>query len=422
MNTTEEFALISCLLNKPEFMERISSKIKPEYFEDEFCKTIYSKMFDLCVFTVPVLVRELKNKIQFKDILETQSLLNLVTKSTVESYAYIVIENYKTRAIKNLILDNKIDCISEKISEIQKLTFFEEKEVDESNEFLKNVEERYSGVEDTRNIKTGFFNIDSQIDGFRKSEAIFIGGRPGSGKTTIGMNIAYNMAVAKHKILFCSIEMGAIELHERLVKSITKINDYKKMSNQEFEKIARVSRKIKESLPIKIYDKPGMTIEDIIFKAKKETEENGVDCIFIDHLAILKSSRNFKSRYEEVSYLSGRIKALARELDIPIICLVQLNRALEGRDIKAPGMYDIRDSGSVEQDGDIIAFVYRPEYHLKDKEPDNKNSPEYAKWEAEMLEVAGKAQFIIAKNRRGFVGRFKFGFDGQNYTFYEREE
>jgi replicative DNA helicase len=290
-------------------------------------------------------------------------------------------------------------------------------EKNESDEFLKNVEQRYRGEKDERLIKTGFRNLDYSIDGFRKSEFVIIGGRPGAGKTTIGMNLAYQMAKDKNKVLFFSLEMGKIELHERLVKSITKITDYKKITEPEFEKIVRVSRAIKERLPLDVCDKPGITIEKIIY----ETKTRKPDVVFIDHLSILKSAKRFNSRYEEVSYLSARLKQLAREFDIPVVCLCQLNRALEGRELKAPTMADLRDSGSIEQDADIVCFVYRPEYHLKDKEPDDKNSKQYESWLEAMQEAKGKAQFILAKNRRGLLGRFDFGFDGATYTFYERD-
>ena len=279
MNTTEEYAFISCLLNKPELIDRVSSKIKPEYFEDDCCRVIYSKMLELASFNTPLLAKELKDVVSFKELLEIDSILNIVKPNIIDGYGYCILENYKNRQIKKLIESNNFDDMSSKIDDIRQITYFEEDDCDECEEYLKNVEERYNGEKDTRNIPTGFFNIDSQIDGFRKSELIIIGGRPASGKTTFGINLAYNMAKAKNKVLFCSLEMGKIELHERLVKSITKINNYKKMTPQDFEKIVKTSRAIKERLPLIIYDKAGMTIENIIYKAKQEK----YDVIFIDH-------------------------------------------------------------------------------------------------------------------------------------------
>ena len=410
---TEEQVLIGMLLNAPKFIERVSSKIKPEYFLENAMGRLFAEIINGNT-NPPELAK--KCGVRLNEIIDMQGVQLLVTKELIDAYGYFIFEQHKKIEISYLLKQEPIDI--DAIEQVQKQTFFDTEEKNESEEYLKNVEERYTGKEDTRNYPTGFSNIDEKIEGFRKSEAIFIGARPGVGKTAFGMNIAYNIAKNKSKVLLCSLEMGAVELHERLVKSITKITDYKSMSEEDFNYIIKISKAIKERLPLIIYDKAGMTIEDIISKCK---EIEDLQVVIIDHLAILRSSKTFKSKYELVSYLSSRLKQLARELDIPVICMCQLNRVLEGRDIKAPTLADIRDSGSVEEDGDIVAFIYRPEYHLAQREPDNKNSDDYVKWEQEMDAVRGKAEFIVAKNRRGYTGRFKLGFDGKTYTFYERE-
>lgn len=405
----EEKAFISCLLNRPELIQAVN-KIKPFYLSAGICQDIYKELLN-GNFSIPLIAKNIHRDL--KELIEIQEIVTLPNKNTVNGYAYYIFEQYKKNKIKNLLAQNIVDIRA--IEQVQKETYLEEEAIDESEAYLKNAEQRFRGEKDDRNIPTGFGCIDEKIEGFRKSEAIFIGGRPGSGKTSFGVNIAYNMAKNGHKVLFCSIEMGVIELHERIIKHITGLYDYRKMSESDFEKIIKTSKAVKERLPLIIYDKAGMTIEDIAFKARESSSE----IVFIDHMAILKSSLSFKNRYEEVSYLSARIKQLARELDIPVICLCQLNRNLESREIKSPTMADIRDSGSVEQDGDIIGFIYRPEYHLREREPDNKNSKEYAKWLEDIEAVKGKAQFIIAKNRRGITDRFSLKFDGKTYSFYE---
>lgn len=415
MIETEEYAFISCLLSKPELINRVSSKIRPEYLSDELCKTIYNKMLELGNFSIPLLSKELKEKISFKSLLDIDQIIGIVTPEIIDGYGYYIVENWKQSEIKKILSSDNIDDISSRIDDLKQITYFEEEEEDESTACLTSIERRFQGIPDGRTIKTGFASVDEKIEGVKKTELIIIGARPGVGKTVLGINIAYNMAKDKKNVLFCSLEMGKVELHERLLKSITKINNYKTMSQEDFEKIVKVSRAIKERLPLTIYDKPGMTIENIIYKAK----QGKYDIVVVDHLSILKSVQKFKSRYEEVSYLSSRLKVLARETNSPVICLCQLNRALEGREIKAPNMSDLRDSGSIEQDADLIFFIYRPEYHLKDKEPDDKDSDAYYKWEEEMQKVRGKACLILAKNRRGYTGRFNLRFDGTNYTFYE---
>lgn len=411
-----ERVLISCLLNNPSLLNVVSSKIKPEYFDDVFLGNIYKKMLELGAFSTPILAKELN--VEFNLLFDIENMVNFADKTTVEGYGYALLEDYKARTIQKMVSSGKINF--EEIENIRRLSFFDEVVNDESEQFLQVVQKKYAHEKDDRTIKTGFYELDKQIDGFRKSEAIFIGGRPGSGKTTYGMNVAYNMAMSGYKVLFCSLEMAAVELHTRLIKSITKINNYEEMSEKDFNEIIRESKRVKSEVPLFIYDKPGMLWEDIVYKATERHKKEGVDIVFIDHLAILKSTLSFRSRYEEVSYLTAQIKVLARKLDIPVVCLCQLNRALETREIKAPTLSDLRDSGSIEQDGDLIGFIYRPEYHLKDKEPDDITSQEHQKWQMEMDEVKGKAQFILSKNRRGLIGKFKLGFDGANYTFYER--
>lgn len=415
MIETEEYAFISCLLSKPELIDRVSSKIKTEYFSDGACRNIYATMLDLGSFNLPLVGKKLKEKITFKELLDIESMINVVTPNVIDGYGYYILENWKQSEIKKILSCDNIDDISSRIDDLKQITYFDEDEEDESKACLMSIERRFQGVRDDRTIPTGFAAVDAKIDGFRKTELIIIGARPGVGKTVLGVNIAYNMAKDKKNVLFCSLEMGKVELHERLLKSITKINNYKNMSQEDFEKIIKTSTAIKERLPLTIYDKPGMTIENIIYKAK----QGKYDVIVVDHLSILRSVQKFKSRYEEVSYLSSRLKVLARETNSPVICLCQLSRALEGREIKAPNMSDLRDSGSIEQDADLIFFIYRPEYHLKDKEPDDKDSDAYYKWEEEMQKVRGKACLILAKNRRGYTGRFNLRFDGANYTFYE---
>lgn len=412
MVITEEHIFISVLLQRNEYINLVASKIKPEYIQDDTCKKIYQSMLDEPEYTLPSISKA--TGIKFAEILELADQTP-ANRTILDTYGYWILNNYKQAEIKKLANNTGIDDVSARIDELKSLEYYDAKEINESDEFLKNVEDRYSGKEDLRNVKTGYTNIDGKIDGFRNSELVIIGGRPASGKTTFGMNIAYNMAKEGKNVLFCSLEMGKIELHERLCKSITKISDYEKMTPQQFDKLIKVSKAIKERLKLTIYDKPSQTIENIFFVAKQKK----YDVVFIDHLSILKSSKSFKSRYEEVSYLSARLKVLARELDIPVVCLCQLNRALESREIKAPTMADLRDSGSIEQDADLISFVYRPEYHLKQLEPDDQTSKEHEQWQEQLEEVKGKAQVIFAKNRRGFTGKFKFGFDAPTYTFFE---
>lgn len=404
---SEELYLVSNLLYDKKFVPIVAGKIQPDDFDDRFLGDIYAELLqekDVIGISKDLDVKPEK-------IMEIACVCGIGSAFAVRTYGQYIFERNKNRKLKEIANAEQID--TNKLIEVNTKKFDEELPQDESEAYVKMVEDVYSGKPDLLTMHTGFYNVDDKIGGFRKSEAIFIGGRPASGKTTFAINVAYNMARNHQKVLFCSLEMGARELHERLVKHITQISGYKGKTDEEIQKIIKTSKAIKARLPLTIYDKSGMKIEDIFAK----TLDLKPDVVFIDHLAILKSAQRFKSRYEEVSYLSAKIKELARQFDIPVICLCQLNRNLEGRDIKAPTLSDIRDSGSVEQDGDIIGFIYRPEYHLMQQEPDNEK--QHIEWEEKLRAVKGKAKFIIAKNRRGFTGSFLFGFKGETYSFFE---
>lgn len=404
-----EVAFFSCLLNKPEYLDLVKSKIDIAYFSDEESKIVYKAIVEAENLNIPFLAQ--KNGFKIDYLLSIQQQLNIVSEFTVRQYAYGVIEAYKKREIIRLAEQGNVEAINN----IAKLNLEEEKEQDESVEFLHILDDKIQGKEDIRNVRTGYHSIDEKINGIRKSEFIILGARPAMGKTCLGMNLAFNIARQGKKVLFCSIEMNKIDLHERLVKSIVQLgNGIYRPTESQFNEIIRVSKKLKNETPLTIYDKPAMTFEDIVYKVRKDKPE----VLVIDHLAILNSKLMFgKPRYEVVKYLTGNLKALAREMDIPIICLAQLNRTVEGRDIKAPTLSDLRDSGSIEEDADLIFFLHRPEYYLDQARPDDKDK--IASWQQSKDEVKGIAYLSLAKNRRGWTGRFNLKFDGENYLFKE---
>lgn len=407
----EESALISCLLASPERVCLVEGKIKPEYFEDTSIRNIYTAIIELDKKDLVSISKFTKHPLA--NLMELANTFPKVDDQKVNTYGFGVLEQWKKRRRQELILSGETEELADKLKEIDNITFFDDSTVNASEVFLKNAEDRYTGKEDLRNIKTYFYPVDEKIKGFRKSELIIIGGRPGSGKTTLGMNVAYRMAKQGKKVLFCSLEMSEVELHERIVKSITGIYDFENMDSTQWEKLINTSKELYNSTPLMIYDKAGMTIEDIF----RKTYQKKPDIVFVDHLSILRTTKNFTgNRYAEVSYLTGQLKILAREMDIPVVCLCQLNRQVEGRTIKAPNLSDLRDSGSIEQDADIVSFIYRPEYHLRLNEPDD-GTKEHTEWQVELEKVKGKGYWIIAKNRRGYLGRFELKFDGKTYSF-----
>lgn len=395
-----EYALVSCLLNKPKYKVYIS-ELQGNMFEDESLGYIYdniepnddlSKIAKKC------------EKIKFTNLLEIQNLIPIPTEINVKGYAGLVLDDYKTREIKK-IPGLSLDDAEKEIKRLKGLTFFKESKENPAREFLQDLERIYQGMPDLSNIKTGFYKIDDLIRGFRKSELIILGGRPAMGKSTIGLNIAYNMAKEGKNIAFYSLEMATKDLHKRLVKAETGIEDLFKITQADFEKCINASNDI-EKLPLRIYDKADVTVEDIYAHSMKLKAINKIDVMFIDHLSILKSKKSYKSRYEEISDISRQLKVIAKDLDIPVVALCQLNRGVESRDVKIPTMADLRDSGSIEQDADLICFIHRPEYYTLQRNEEPKP------------EEKGKALFSVCKNRRGGVGCVDLRFNQKIPMFY----
>ena len=412
-----EDLFIANLIKQPSLISEIVDKFKPEYILNDNIKKLYSYMIENQDFNLMKMAKDLN--IKPSELIKIEDSLMFARKDELFFICYTLLENYKTIKMREALDSGDKKLLKIVIEDLKDLKFDNEDVIDESEEFLKNEEDRVAGRPDLRLVKTGFNNIDDIIEGVRKSELMIIGARPSAGKTTLGMNIACNMAKEKNKILFFSIEMSKIEMHKKMVYSLT---DIAKPNQQNFEKIIKSSKYIKDKFPLKIIDKAGISIEELVYKAKVEKEKNGVDCIFVDHLAILTSNKNFKSRYELITYISFQLKILAKDLDIPVVALAQLSRGVEQREIKSPNMADLRDSGSIEQDADLICFIHNPEYYLRQREPDDKNSKEWNDWSNNMDKFKGKAQFVVSKNRRGRNGVAKLRTRFEVSKFVDRYE
>ena len=408
LHTQVETAFIACLLNKPENMVLCGQKFKPEYIADAVLRSIYEAIQSENSADLRKLAA--KCNVQLYDLMEVQQLVHKVSDAWFNGLAAQIMEQYKQRKIDEIRQTAKADEVGMLIDEINHLQYFEPQA---SDEYLQNVERIITGKADERLVETCFYNIDRVIGGFRKSELVVIGGRPGSGKTTFALNVAYKMACQGKKVGFFSLEMAEPELMDKLVKAATGLSTY---TESDIGEVVEVKRYI-DGLKLKIYDNPRLKINDIYNICKLEKD---FDCVFIDHLAILQSEKRYNSQYERVTDLSGRLKVMAKELNIPVVALAQLNRGVENRDVKAPTLADLRDSGSIEQDADLVGFIYRPEYHLRQNEPDA-NDAKHATWEEKMRKAEGVAKFILAKNRRGELRNFNFQFRGEIHKFFEEQ-
>jgi replicative DNA helicase len=285
-------------------------------------------------------------------------------------------------------------------------------------------------------IATGLKDLDSKMGGLQSSDLIIVAGRPGMGKTALATNIAYNVARAYRGevqpdgstatanggiVGFFSLEMSAEQLATRIIAERTEVPSSTirrgSISENDFEKIKDVSIEL-QSLPFYVDETGGLSIAQLAARARRLKRQRGLDLLVIDYIQLLQGSqrRASESRVQEVTEITTNLKALAKELNVPIVALSQLSRQVESRDDKRPQLSDLRESGSIEQDADVVMFVFREEYYLANKEP-RPGTEEHLKWQTEMAMVHGKAEIIIGKQRHGPTGTVQVHFDASVTRF-----
>jgi replicative DNA helicase len=284
-------------------------------------------------------------------------------------------------------------------------------------------------------IATGLRDLDNKMGGLQPSDLIIVAGRPGMGKTSLATNIAYNVARAHRDELqpdgtrktvnggivgFFSCEMSAEQLATRIIAERTGIPSSTirrgGISEADFDKIRDYAIEL-QSLPFYVDETGGLSISQLTARARRLKRQKGLDLIVVDYIQLLQgSTRRGDNRVQEVTEITTSLKALAKELNVPVIALSQLSRQVESRDDKRPQLSDLRESGSIEQDADVVMFVFREEYYLANKEP-RPGTPEHEKWQTEMDLAHGKAEVIIGKQRHGPTGTVELHFDGSVTRF-----
>jgi replicative DNA helicase len=285
-------------------------------------------------------------------------------------------------------------------------------------------------------IATGLRDLDTKMGGLQPSDLIVLAGRPGMGKTALATNIAYNIArayvpevqadgttkaVNGGVVGFFSCEMSAEQLATRIIAERTGIPSSSirrgGISEADFEKIRDYSIEL-QSLPFFVDETGGLSISQLTARARRLKRQKGLDLIVVDYIQLLSGSgkKGNDNRVQEVTEITTSLKALAKELNVPVIALSQLSRQVESRDDKRPQLSDLRESGSIEQDADVVMFVFREEYYLANKEP-RAGTPEYEKWQLDMSLVHGKAEVIIGKQRHGPTGTVELQFEASITRF-----
>ena len=270
-------------------------------------------------------------------------------------------------------------------------------------------------------VPTGLSDLDEKLGGLHKSDLVILAGRPSMGKTALATNIAYNAAQnilkrqEKSSIAFFSLEMSSEQLSTRILSEQARIrsDDIRrgKVTEDEVNRYIETSRNI-YNLPLYIDETPAITIATLSNRARRIKRLFGLNLIVVDYIQLMRSSSNRNDgRVQEISEITQGLKALAKELAVPVLALSQLSRAVEQRDDKQPQLADLRESGSIEQDADVVMFVYREAYYLERKQP-KLGSIEHAEWQSKMNDVNGLADIILGKQRHGPTGTVKVEFEG----------
>ena len=284
----------------------------------------------------------------------------------------------------------------------------------------------YQSEEGLVGVPTGLTDLDSRLGGLHKQDLVIIAGRPSMGKTALATNIAFHAAKniekkgSKSTIAFFSLEMSSEQLSTRILSEQSRIrsNDIRrgKVSEKEFEQLIETSKNISE-LPLYIDETPAITIAAISNRSRRIKRLFGLELIVVDYIQLMKSSgKKEYNRVQEISEITQGLKALAKELNVPVLALSQLSRAVEHRDDKKPQLADLRESGSIEQDADIVMFVFRESYYLQNKEP-TVGSIEHAEWQTKMNEISHLADIMISKQRHGPTGNVKVEFEAMYTKF-----
>ena len=270
-------------------------------------------------------------------------------------------------------------------------------------------------------VPTGLTDLDEKLGGLHKSDLVIIAGRPSMGKTALATNIAYYAAKnlfdnnEKSSVAFFSLEMSSEQLSTRILSEQARIqsNDIRrgKATEEQLNRYIETSRSIYE-LPLYIDETPAITISALSNRARRMKRLFGLNLIVVDYIQLMRTnSRKNEGRVQEISEITQGLKALAKELKVPVLALSQLSRAVESRDDKKPQLSDLRESGSIEQDADVVMFVYREAYYLENKQP-KLGSIEHAEWQSKMNDVNGLADIILGKQRHGPTGVVKVEFEG----------
>ena len=453
-NIEAEQAVIGSILVSNDLFDEINVIISHVNFYDPMHQKIFSAIENLIYKGMLANPITLKNHFENeKDELNIPEYLVKVTKFSTSSrqaieYSRIIYDMFVRRELVKIsegTIDsaklNDLNVSGQTIIENSERQLFDLAEKGSFNSSLVKFDEAmkltiemasnaYKNDSGIVGVPTGLRDLDDRLGGLHNSDLVIIAGRPSMGKTALATNIAFNAAEnlqqsgKKSSIAFFSLEMSSEQLSTRILaeQSRIKSNDIRtgKITDEQFDKFIETSKNISE-LPLYIDETPAISIAALSNRARRIKRLFGLDMIVVDYIQLMSGSLNNRDgRVQEISQITQGLKAIAKELSIPVIALSQLSRQVEQRDNHQPQLSDLRESGSIEQDADVVMFVYREAYYLERKEP-QAATIEHAEWQAKMGEIASLAQIIIAKHRHGPTGNIDLEFEAMFTKFKDKD-
>ena len=442
-NIEAEQSVIGSILVSNELFDEINMILTSKNFYDPMHQKIFSAIEKLIysgmlanTITLNNYFEKEKDEINVPDYLIKITKFSTSSRQTIE-YSKLIYDLFVKRELIKIsenIIDiaklNDLDHDGKSIIENFEKSLFDLAEKGSFSSQLVKFDEAmrmtiemasnaYKNDEGIVGVPTGLTDLDDRLGGLHKSDLLIIAGRPSMGKTALATNIAFNAAKKiqeegrKSTIAFFSLEMSSEQLSTRILaeQSRIKSNDIRRgrISEEQFDKFIETSKNISE-LPLYIDETPAISIAALSNRARRIKRLYGLDMVVVDYIQLMRAANFRDGRVQEISEITQGLKALAKELSVPVLALSQLSRAVEQRDDKKPQLSDLRESGSIEQDADVVMFVFREAYYLERKEP-QPATVEHAEWQSKMNDVANRAEIIIGKQRHGPTGNVFLEFE-----------
>ncbi|WP_289085169.1 replicative DNA helicase [uncultured Sulfitobacter sp.] len=456
-----EQQLLGAILTNNDIYDRVASVIGPKHFYDP----VHARIFEIAAARIaknnlasPVTLKAfMEDDEGLKELGGPAYLVRLagaaISAFAVRDYAQMIYDLAVRRDLIQLGRDiaakaAQVDVASEPREQIveaeQKLYKLAEQGQTESGfqSFLKAVTDAvnvanaaYQRDGGLSGVSTGLIDMDKKLGGLHPSDLLILAGRPSMGKTSLATNIAFNVAKAYRRgtlhdgtegavdggvVGFYSLEMSAEQLAARILSEAAEIPSHQirsgDMTETEFRRFVDAAKAL-EACPLYIDDTPALPISQLAARARRLKRTHGLDVLIIDYLQLVRGTGKGENRVNEISEITMGLKAIAKELNIPVIALSQLSRQVENREDKRPQLSDLRESGSIEQDADVVMFVFREEYYKEREKPGDHELDKMAIWQEEMERLHGRAEVVIGKQRHGPIGTVDLSFEGRYTRF-----